>query len=73
MNALMNKLFGNDYLQYHDDEQLVCFFKTSPHDPQHVTASLDGINVDFKYLLTLVGERYIDNFVINFCLKKAIL
>ena len=52
---------------------LCSFFKTSPHDPQRVVASLAGINVDFKSLSTLVGEPYIDNFVINFCLKKAIL
>ena len=36
-------------------------------------ASLAGINVDFKTLSKLVVEQYIDNFVINFCLKKAIL
>ena len=38
-----------------------------------MVASLAGINNDFKSLSTLVGERYIDNFVINFCPKKAIL
>ena len=52
---------------------LVRIFESSPHDPLHVVATLDGHHVDFKSLSTLVGERYIDNFVINFCLRKTFL
>lgn len=48
------------------ENNFVCSFsKTSPHDPQRVVASLAGINNDFKSLSTLVGERYIDNFVFS--------
>ena len=46
-------------------------FESSPHDPLYVVASLDGHHVDFKSLSTLVGERYIDNFIINYCLRKT--
>lgn len=49
------------------------FFQSSPHDPNRVVASLGGHNVDFKSLSTLIGERYIDNFVINYFLKKTFL
>lgn len=49
------------------------FFKGSPHDPLHVVVSLDGLHVDFKSLSTLVGERYIDNFIINYCTRKTLL
>lgn len=47
-------------------------FEQSPHDPLRVIVSLDGHHVDFKSLSTLVGERYIDNFIINYCLKKTL-
>lgn len=49
------------------------FLQNSPHDPQRVVASCDGQNVDFKSISTLVGERYIDNFAINYCLKKTLI
>ena len=39
----------------------------------HVLSLLDGIHVDFKSLSTLVGERYIDNFIIDYCLKKTLI
>ena len=52
---------------------LCSFFESSLHDPKHVVASLDGLFVDFKSLSTLVGQRYIDNFVINYCLRKTLL
>ena len=38
---------------------------SSPHNPLYIVASLDGHHVDFKSFLTLVGEHYIDNFIIN--------
>ena len=53
-------------------KNLCSFFKSSSHDLLHIAASLDGIRVDFKSLLTLVGEPYIDNFVINHCLRKTL-
>ena len=52
---------------------LCSFFENSPHDPLRVVASLEDIRVDFKSLSTLVGERYIDNFIINYCLKKSLI
>ena len=54
-------------------QYLFRIFESSPHDPQHVVATLDGHHVDFKSLSTLVGERYIDNFIINYCLRKTFL
>ena len=48
-------------------------FESSPHDPLYVVASLDGHHVHFKSLSTLVGERHIDNFIINYCLRKTFL
>ena len=52
---------------------LCSYFESSHHDPLHVVASLDGICVDFKSLSTLVGECYIENFIINYCLKKSLI
>ena len=52
---------------------LCTFFESSPHDPLRVVTSLDGVNVDFKSVSTLVGERYIDNFIIDYCLKKSLI
>ena len=52
---------------------LCTFFESSPHDPLRVVTSLDGINVDFKSVSILVGERYIDNFIIDYCLKTSLI
>ena len=52
---------------------LCSYFESSHHDPLHVVGSLDGICVDFKSFSTLVGERYIDNVIINYCLKKSLI
>ena len=51
---------------------LFSFFESSPHDPPCVITSFDRIRVDFKSLSTLVGEHYIDNFIIDYCLKKTL-
>ncbi|KAK3734790.1 hypothetical protein QZH41_020537 [Actinostola sp. cb2023] len=54
-----------------DIEKLCHIFKCSPLEPMRTIASLDGINIDFKSLSTLIGERCIDNFVINYSLRKT--
>ena len=66
--------FNQDNHTLADSEikNLHSFFKSSPHDPLHIVASLDGIYVDLKSLSTLVGEHFIDNFVINYCLRKTL-
>ena len=60
-------------LSYPEIKYLSRIFESSPHDPLYVVASLDRYHVDFKSLSTLVGERYIDNFIINYCLRKTFL
>lgn len=67
--------FNPDKLSLGETEikYLCSFFESSPHDPLRVVTSLDGINVDFKSVSTLVGERYIDNFIIDYCLKKSLI
>lgn len=46
------------------------FFQSSSYDLNRVVVLFGGYNVDFKFFLILIGERYIDNFVINYFLKK---
>jgi len=65
-----NQSYAND-IDEKDIEQLRDVFQSSLFDPMRVIVSLDSISIDFKSLSTLVGERYIDNFVINYCLRKT--
>lgn len=46
------------------------FFQSSSYDLNRVVVLFGGYNVDFKFFLILIGEYYIDNFVINYFLKK---
>ena len=64
---------GNLCLGEADVTRLHEFFQTSPHNPKRVVTSLDGLNVDFKSISTLAKERYVDNFVINYCLKMILI
>ena len=65
------------WLSVNPDKQsltdLFRIFESSPHDPLHVVATLDGHHVDFKSLSTLVGECYIDTFVVSFCPRRVFL
>ena len=48
------------------------FLKKSPLNNSNVIVLQEDLFVDFKSVTSLIGERWVDNFVINFFLKKFI-